>query len=871
MRHLFDDEALAEKAAKITKALLEAQSPRLTDISEKMLGKSESRYKEIQRFLQKTDLKRTLMRLYQEEAEFVIGDPTEMKRYKAPKTSYVGTLKDGITAGYWLLVLSTPFRGRSLPCWFVVYSSRTIGDQSTSRNQEHYRCFNEVKELLGDRPLVLDREFSYQELMEVLTIEHIQFVIRLNLGDQHKQPRLIDADGKPIKLFIQPGETVAHPNVYYLGTVKVNVIGYWQKSLAKPLWVITSLEPKRGLEIYLKRMKIEIVFTQMTKMGVFASRTGRDHISDLNCFTLDNDPVNEQFYQFPFLFKVSIRQPDLDTVAEILDRSCQAGEFVLSIYLMDKLLFQVFHALTLAIQIGSSALVLRQRDDAVQVSFGESIQLGLKSDLTTPQIFTTGLQLLREPVAPLRSLQSNCDDFRMLQDLTQIVPDQLIQLVGWDVSSKTTLVEMGVNHIRLSPTYIVCIARMQLARCATEVASTAAHQTPQQVSMGSVIAAGNLLVVGQLGLDLLKLLQLNNGWNICNRDPIFRWDWSMASVWPAHWMGGRTAQARLDHAGTSYINSTGIRGISQDTSCGCCVPVFATLGCRDTHFIQMLDQSVEGSVFLQIKCKHLTHDRRFRFVDRNFGRISGVIWIDLKPINRFSPRQQNPGPVFSLTPATHPVSNQGTFVFRNRTSDLQNQLVMGILADRTIQKLDLTTIFLPFFHQQHLVNIVPSQTIRLGHHKAIDLSGCDSVSQTVQTRPVEARTTATIISKDVLPWQIPPLLADIAHQPFQLLFDRLGLGLAQGRDPCINRYSHIAPPDSFSSVSLRQSELSPALRDRLGPIGSGRLEIPVLPDGFSTGVSWLPPHSDSSDAEYTFCSVSEVRNRNGRRQWFSCN
>src|SRR3972149_5555200 len=375
----------------------------------------------------------------------------------------------------------------------------------------------------------------------------------------------------------------------------------------------------------------EIVFTQMTKMDVFARRTGRDHVSDLDISIFDNNPVNEQFFQFPFLFKVSILQPGLDTAAEIFDRSGQAGEFILSVYLMDKLLFQVFHALTLAIQIGSSTLVLGQRDDTVQVSFGEPVQLGLKSDLSTPQIFATRLQLLREPVAPLCSLQSNCDDFRMLQDLTQIVPDQLIQLVGWDVSSKTTLVEMGVNHIRLSPTYIVCIARMQLARCATEVASTAAHQTPQQVFMGSVIAAGNLLVVGQLGLDLLKLLQLNDSWNIRNRDPFFRGDWSMASIWPANWMGGRTAQARLDHAGTSHENSTGIRGIGQDTSCGCCVPVFATLGCRDTHFIQMLDQSVEGSVFLQIKCKHLTHDRRFRFVGRNFGRISGVIWIDLKP------------------------------------------------------------------------------------------------------------------------------------------------------------------------------------------------------------------------------------------------
>ena len=259
--YLFDDKKMLQQAARIMKALLEAQSPRLTNIAEKMPGqKSESNYKVIQRFLKQEDLKQLLKRLYQEDAEFIIGDPTEMVRCKAPKTSYVGTLSDGKTAGYWLMVLSTPFRGRSLPFSFVVYSSRTIGDQSTSRNQEHFRCFEEVKQLLGNRPLVLDREFSYEELMEILYIEHIQFVIRLNLGDQHKQPRLIDADGEPIKLFIKPGETVIRPNIYYLGTVKVNLIGYWRKSLSKPLWVMTTLEPKRGLEIYLQRMKIEETF-----------------------------------------------------------------------------------------------------------------------------------------------------------------------------------------------------------------------------------------------------------------------------------------------------------------------------------------------------------------------------------------------------------------------------------------------------------------------------------------------------------------------------------------------------------------------------------------------------------------------------------
>jgi hypothetical protein len=257
MRYLLDDEKLAIQGSKIIRALLEAQSPRISNIAEKMTGKSASCYKMIQRFLAKVDLKRVLLRFYQAEAGFVIGDPTEMERFRAPKTSYVGTLSDGMTAGYWLLMLSMPYRGRAIPFSFVLYSSRTIGEQVTSRNQEHFRCFEEIKGLLGDRPLVLDREFSYHELMEILTIEHIQFVIRLNVGNG---VRIVDEDGKPVKLLIHPGDTIIRLNVYYLGKVKVNLIGYLQKGLSKPLWVITTLKPEEGLEIYQKRMKIEQTF-----------------------------------------------------------------------------------------------------------------------------------------------------------------------------------------------------------------------------------------------------------------------------------------------------------------------------------------------------------------------------------------------------------------------------------------------------------------------------------------------------------------------------------------------------------------------------------------------------------------------------------
>lgn len=86
LQYLLDDEGL-----------LEAQSPRLNDVSEKMSGKRSSRYNEIHHFLKKADLKPALKCLYQEDSVFVINDSAEMKCFNT-KDIYVGTLKEGPSA-----------------------------------------------------------------------------------------------------------------------------------------------------------------------------------------------------------------------------------------------------------------------------------------------------------------------------------------------------------------------------------------------------------------------------------------------------------------------------------------------------------------------------------------------------------------------------------------------------------------------------------------------------------------------------------------------------------------------------------------------------------------------------------------------------
>jgi len=264
LQHLFDQESLAAKAAIIIEAILAACSPRMSAIAQHMPGSETANYKLIPRFLGQVDVKALLWRLFQADAPFVIGDPTEMPRPQARQTSYVGKLQDGKTRGYWLLLLATPLRGRALPCGFVTYSSKTIAQMQRSRNQYHWEAFDQIKALLGDKPLVLDREFSYLELLHYLVQVRVNFVIRLNLGSH--PPTFYDATGRKVPLIVGLGEQVTYRQLRYMNQVCVNVIGVWRKGHAQPLWVMSNLAPEQALAIYTARMKIEETFRDLKNL-----------------------------------------------------------------------------------------------------------------------------------------------------------------------------------------------------------------------------------------------------------------------------------------------------------------------------------------------------------------------------------------------------------------------------------------------------------------------------------------------------------------------------------------------------------------------------------------------------------------------------
>jgi len=256
----FDRES--ELAARIIKGVLDAQSPRISDIANAMDGNYEANYKAIQRFIEDDKPKEALHRLYDEESEYVLGDPTDIERPNAGKTDYVGKLKSK-KLGFTIMFLATPYRGRAIPFSFITYSSKTINAELSSRNMKHIKCIAELKELLGDKILVLDREFSYELLFVEMAESDTQYAIRLNTGNR---PTIRDEEGNKISLTVNIGEEVHYEGVYYKGKVKVNLAGKWEKGFKEPLWVIGSLKPSELLRVYGHREKIDESFRDMKNL-----------------------------------------------------------------------------------------------------------------------------------------------------------------------------------------------------------------------------------------------------------------------------------------------------------------------------------------------------------------------------------------------------------------------------------------------------------------------------------------------------------------------------------------------------------------------------------------------------------------------------
>ncbi|MGQ9610859.1 MAG: hypothetical protein ACUVWN_16305 [bacterium] len=79
-----------DKVVGIIKGILDAKSPRISDISNTVDSNQNANYRIAQRSLDNNSPRENIHRLFNESSSIVIGDPTEIERLQAKKNEYLG-------------------------------------------------------------------------------------------------------------------------------------------------------------------------------------------------------------------------------------------------------------------------------------------------------------------------------------------------------------------------------------------------------------------------------------------------------------------------------------------------------------------------------------------------------------------------------------------------------------------------------------------------------------------------------------------------------------------------------------------------------------------------------------------------------------
>src|SRR5215204_6268962 len=239
---------------------------------------------------------------------------------------------------------------------------------------------------------------------------------------------------------------------------------------------------------------------------------------------------------------------------------------------------------------------------------------------------------------------------------------------------------MGVKRRQLAATAIVAITRRQTAPLTRQATHATTDAGTQQIGMSRIVATSKLPVLRSFVLHAFELLLGDNGRDRRNRDPVL----------PGSHSPGRSRRAgatRLLEA--PGIDLAGVDRVGQDAAQGLHVP--APLNPRGRHpvLVQLLGQAIETASLLSIPDEHLSDCGSFNSVLAHASRVTGVIGIHTVAVRRLRPGQQDPGLQLAHAATAHPFRDEAALVLGHRAADLQQKLVVGILAHGPVEELDL--------------------------------------------------------------------------------------------------------------------------------------------------------------------------------------
>jgi len=164
------------------------------------------------------------------------------------------------------------------------------------------------------------------------------------------------------------------------------------------------------------------------------------------------------------------------------------------------------------------------------------------------------------------------------------------------------------------------------------------------------------------------------------------------------------------------------------------------------------------------------------------------------------PADELPAPRLLQLAPPKALAEQRTLVLGDGALDLQQEMVIGIVAERMLQEKDGAAAVPELFEQQNLVRVLPGEAVGAQHGDRFELAFAGVVPQTVEAGPVEAGAAVPFVGVDMFRHEGVALLLDPGAQGGELTVDGLLPFLALGRDAGVEGDVHGRPPgDSNSS------------------------------------------------------------------------
>jgi hypothetical protein len=217
-------------------------------------------------------------------------------------------------------------------------------------------------------------------------------------------------------------------------------------------------------------------------------------------------------------------------------------------------------------------------------------------------------------------------------------------------------------------------------------------------------------------------------------------------------------------------------------------------------------------------------------VERNAARVARPVGARPIAVRGIGPRQQPAGAQLGEPATPHALGNQGALVLGHRATDLQQQMIVRVVAHRPVKELGGATGLRPLLHEHHLVHVITREAVGGSDQHAVDLATLYGIAQAVQPRSRQHGAAIAVVAKHMGRIDDPAIGGTGVHrggQPLELLLNGLVVDLMAGRDTAVDRYAHDTPPAGSGTPAHRAAPVgsSPTAEGagRPGPIAAGRL------------------------------------------------